>query len=226
MSELKRPSEKIAVCDLQKSELLFPMDRNDFYREQIKIFREKGRPTKASVIVDILLFDLHGDLLVQRRSHTKKHNPDLFDKSIGGHVVYGDSPDFTVMVESVQELKVPSIVLRNDQDYAKTFDLLHNYLDIVALVKNIEVFVEPFIKIIDNEEVVIANKKHLYFGIYNGSIQTIDRESRGVLLYSLHELENEMIKFPERFTMDMHFYTKRYADAMRDFIANTISKLQ
>ncbi len=215
-------SEKITAFDLDKPDLTFPMDREEFYNEQIAIFKKTGKSTKGISIVDVLLFDVNGEMFVQKRSGTKRHNPDLFDKSIGGHVASGDNPDFTVMVETVQELNVPSIVLRSEQDYLKCLRLLSGYLDTIALIKNVSVFVAPLQKIFDREGVVITNKKYLYLGMYNGSTKTIDRESKGVLLYQLDDLIAEMTQFPERFTADMHYYIEHHEKDLRKFIGDAV----
>lgn len=220
--QMPTSSEKITAFDLSKPDLTFPMDRDAFYNEQIAQFRKTGTSTKGICVVDVLLFDLKGELFVQKRSNTKRHNPDLFDKSIGGHMSFADGPDFTVMVETVQELNVPSIVLRNDQDFLKSLDFLKEYLSTVALIKNMSVFITPLTKIFEGKETTIVNKKHLYFGMYNGSMKTIDRESKGVLLYPLDDLQAEMHQFPERFTADMHYYIEHFEKPIRTFIKEAV----
>jgi hypothetical protein len=222
MNAQSSSSEKITAFDLNKPDLTFPMDRDQFYNEQIACFKKTGKSTKGISIVDVLLFDVSGEIFVQKRSNAKRHNPDLFDKSIGGHVASGDNPDFTVMVETVQELNVPSIVLRSEQDYLKCLRLLSEYLDTIALIKNVSVFVAPLKKIFDGESVIITNKKYLYLGMYNGSTKTIDRESKGVLLYKLDDLIDEMKKFPERFTADMHYYIEHHEKDLRKFIGDAV----
>ena len=71
------------------------------------------------------MFNSYGEMIIQKRSFDKNHNPGLLDKSIGGHVQFGDTPDYTAMVETIQELQTPSIVLKNENDFVKTFHLLH-----------------------------------------------------------------------------------------------------
>jgi hypothetical protein len=53
------------------------------------------------------------------------------------------------MVESVQELKVPSIVLRNHNDYVKTYNLLKNYLTSTAIIEYIDTKITYNTKIIN-----------------------------------------------------------------------------
>lgn len=50
-------------------------------------------------------------------------------------MVCGDSPHHTVMLETVQELLTPSIVLGNRIEFLKTYDAMRDYLTTVALLK-------------------------------------------------------------------------------------------
>ncbi len=210
-------SEIINTYLLDDPETIIPMERSEFYSEQIKIFKETGKPTRANDIVDIFIFNREKELLVQKRSYDKGHNPGLLDKSIGGHIRYGDTPDYTVMVETVQELQTPSIVLKNTEDFKKTIKLLDDYLTTIAIVKHSRTKIYIMEKIIKGEVIKIANKVHVYFGIYDGSIRPVDREAKGILFYTMEELEDEMEKFPNTFTYDMHVLIKELKSEIKDF---------
>ncbi len=197
---------------------MIPMDRKDFYDEQVKNFKENGKPTRAVEVVNVLLFNSHGELIIQKRSFDKNHNPGLLDKSIGGHIENGNTPDYTVMVETIQELQTPSIVLRNQNDFDKTIKLLGKYLETVSVIFHSKTEIKTFVKTINKDEVEIANKMHLYIGAYDGRIRPVDRESKGVLFYSLSELENEMQKSPASFTNDLHFIMKEYKKEIYEFV--------
>jgi isopentenyldiphosphate isomerase len=211
--------ETVIVRELSRPDVELPMDRDEFYREQIRVFKEKGAPTKAVDIIQVFIFNGYGEMLVQKRSFDKNHNPGLLDKSIGGHVKYGDTPDYTVMVETVQELQTPSIVLREEGLFKKTKFLLDDYLDTVAIIEHHGGDICKIGKIIDKERVVAACRVHLYFGIYNGRVRPTDREAKGVLWYTLKELDSEMKKFPDTFTEDTHFFMERYRKDMEGFLA-------
>lgn len=101
----------------------YPMERDKFYSEQIEIYKKTNKPTLAVAIVNAFIFNSNGKLFVQKRSDQKNHNPGLLDKSIGGHIQFGDSSNYTMMVETVQELQVPSIILQNQTDFLKTYNL-------------------------------------------------------------------------------------------------------
>lgn len=211
-------SEVIIARELSRPDVDIPMDRDEFYNEQIKAFKETGSPTKAVDIIDVFIFSRKGELLIQKRNFDKNHNPGLLDKSVGGHVRYEDTPDYTVMVETVQELQTPSIVLREHSLFLKTEKLLRDYLDTVAIIKHHGGEIFNLGKIVGGQRVVIANRVHLYFGVYNGRIRPVDSEAKGVLWYSVDDLDKEMKKFPDTFTEDMHFFLDKYGDDIKAFI--------
>lgn len=203
---------------------VIPMDRDAFYEEQIAVFKKTGKPTRSNETIAIFLFNPDGEILLQKRSYDKAHNPGLLDKSIGGHMRTGDSADYTVMVETVQELQTPSIVLRSEEDFQKTIKLLGSYLGTIAVVKHVETRDFQFEKIIKDESVRIANKTHLYLGMYDGRIRPVDREAKGVLWYSLDELQRELDSTPSVFTNDLHELFKEYRDVMEAFIESCVKK--
>lgn len=205
--------EKVQTYLLDETENLLPMDRTAFYDEQ----RAAKQPTRAVDIVDILIFNEHGELFLQKRSTRKQHNPGLIDKSIGGHISLGDSPDYTVMVETVQELQVPSIVLRSDPDFLKTLRLLRQYIDTVCLIKHIDTKILHLGKRFGAKRHVIANRVHLYFGLYGGRVKTVDREAQGVLTYDLEQLQSELVQFPDLFTDDLKIFLKQYGPQIQSF---------
>lgn len=205
---------------LDDPETAIPMDRDEFYAEQIAEYKKNGKPSRANEIVDVFIFNGVHELLVQKRSYDKAHNPGMLDKSIGGHVRYGDAADYTVMVETVQELQTPSIVLKNMKDFHKTVGLLSDYLTTIAIVKHSHTKIYNLEKVIKNEKIVIANKVHAYFGIYDGSIRPVDREAKGILFYTLDELEKEMKTFPDTFASDMHVLVKELRPDMEEFLKN------
>jgi len=211
-------AEKINTFLLKNPFESISMDRKDFYDEQIKAYKDTGSPTRAVEIVNILLFNSYGEMTIQKRSFDKNHNPGLLDKSIGGHIQLGDTPDYTVMVETIQELQTPSIVLKDEIDFIKTFNLLGKYLDTISVIKYFTTTLYSPIKIINKENIPIANKMHLYFGVYDGRIRPVDRESKGVLFYSLSELKNEMDANPDTFTNDIHYIMKEYKSDIEKFV--------
>ncbi len=211
-------SEIVNTYLINDPESLIPMKRSAFYEEQIKIFKETGNPTRAVDIVDIFIFNSEGELLIQKRSSHKNHNPSMFDKTIGGHVTYGDTYIHTAMIETVQELQTPSIVLKNKVDFEKTLKILDDYRETIAIVKHNDSEVHRLTKVLQGEKVDILNRVHLYFGVYDGRTRPVDKEAHGILYYNFDELIEEMKKNPDIFTYDLHFFIKNYEKELRAFI--------
>jgi len=202
--------EQITTYDLKKQDVAVPMDRDKFYAEQVKSFKKTGKPTRAVETIMVLLFNLDGELLLQKRSHRKNHNASLIDKAIGGHVTFGDAPFYTVMFETVQELKVPSIVLKTEEEFKKAFKLMKKYTESVALVKYIDTKIMPLERVIGGKKVNITYKYNFFIGLYNGSIKPVDKEASGVLFYDPKVLEREMRAHPDIFTWDLFYLLKKY----------------
>lgn len=205
--------EKITVSPVGSPAQTQPYSRSQYYREQ---FSGTNEPLAVHV-VGILLFDSRGDLILQKRSHTKNHNAGLIDKSIGGHITFGDTSDYTVMVESVQELSTPSIVLRNRTDFVKTLQLLRSYTDTISIVQQIEVKEWQFEKSYEGQQRPITNVLHLYFGVYDGRMRPADREAAGMLYYSFDRLCDEIADHPETFTNDLVKICEFYKQDIIDF---------
>jgi isopentenyldiphosphate isomerase len=191
--------EKITVSPITDIAKKLPYSRRQFYEEQFG----GGRKDLAAHIIDVLLFDPSGDLILQKRSLSKNHNPGLIDKTLGGHITFGNSANYTVMVESVQELLTPSIVLDDETDFDKAFELLQPYIDIISILEKKAVRPWNFKRLHNGRKKMNYNVVHLYFGIYNGRIRPADREASGVLYYSIDQLESEIAATPNLFTDDL-----------------------
>jgi isopentenyldiphosphate isomerase len=211
-------SETINTYEISNPSVVIPADRKLFYKKQVELSELGKKPTHAVGVINVFLFNQHGDILLQKRSFDKNHNPGLIDKSIGGHITAGNDPDYTTMIETIQELQTPSLVLSNKQDFLKAFGVLKYYLETTAVLERIATKVLVLPKVIDGKKIDVANMSSIYFGVYNGRVRPVDREAKGILWYSLDELKDEIFRIPEMFTPDLHIYFREYEKEMRDFI--------
>lgn len=211
-------SEIVTTYQLREPEIPLPMERHKFYEEQLKVITKTGKPSRAVEVIALLLFNKRGEIILQKRSGAKNHNPYLIDKAIGGHIKHGDSPLYTLMVETVQELRVPSIVLRNDDDFKKTYKLLDTYIDSIAVVKELDHGTWNLGRIIDKKNYNIAYNVHLYIGVYSGSTRPSDSEASGILYYNLENLKKEIEEQPDNFTDDLQLFLKNYKEEVDDFL--------
>jgi isopentenyldiphosphate isomerase len=162
-------------------------------------------------ITDVLLFGLDGEIILQKRANDKRHNPNLIDKTLGGHIKYGDTADYTVMVETIQELLTPSIVLDSEDDFDKTLNLLKNYVDTIAIVYVKTVRPWKLENLVSDKKIPVDKIVHLYFGVYGGRMRPADKEASGILYYNdLEQLEKEIAAHPDIFTDDLIQIVKEY----------------
>ena len=57
-------------------------------------------------IIHLWIFNLKGEILMQRRSANKPVFPDVWDVAVGGHVSAGESPQDAVIKEAQEELGI------------------------------------------------------------------------------------------------------------------------
>lgn len=197
---------------------LIPMKREAFYKEQIAVFNKTGKPSRAVEIIQILLFTPDQEIILQKRSNKKQHNPGLIDKSIGGHIQYKSTPTYTVMSETLQELQIPSFVLNSEDDFDKTLKLLYKYLGSAALVQRIGSKIGIFKKIFKNKVVPIASKYHFFIGVYNGPVKPVDKEASGILFYKYSSLKKELRTMPDFFTDDLKYFITKYSKEVNNLL--------
>lgn len=211
-------SEIISVYNLDDRLRAQPLERDKFYDEQITEFKKNGKPTRAVGIFDCLLITEKGEIILQKRSHDKRHNPYLIDKTIGGHIQYGDTPFYTAMIECVQELKIPAVVLHENEDFYKTIKILSNSLESVAVLELIDNNIYEIDNYFGADKITIAKNIWFFLGIYGGPMKPTDREASGVLFYTFDILKEEMKARPQLFTPDLHFIIKKYENSILKMI--------
>lgn len=211
-------SEIITTYKLDDLDQAVPMDRDEFYDEQIRVFKETGKPSRAAAVVQVLLFSPDHDLILQKRSSRKNHNPSFLDKSMGGHIKFGNSPNYTVMVETLEELNVPSIVIADTEEFKKTYKLLENFVSTSAIVQFVESRTYNSEKIINKEKVIIANKYYFYLGVYNGAMKPSDREAAGLIFTPYDQLQEEIDLSPDFYTADLKFFLEKYNKIIDKFL--------
>lgn len=89
------------------------------------------------------------------------------------------------MVESLQEIITPSIVLRNQTDFERTRQILKDYRGIFALVKHVQVSEIIFQKKIDGKDFADSNVVHFYFGVYDSSTKPANQKDSRIFYYQI-----------------------------------------
>lgn len=205
--------EKLEVYDL-KGKLIGVEDRKKFYSEIKEEFDKKGKISKQIKSIRLILMNSSGRIYLQKRSKVKDENSGLYDKTIGGHVVEGDSWNMTTVRECAEELGFPASVLLDEEfekakgvtdlgvvGVFKKIDEISNF-ESVRIDRSGNKFVQPYITA-------------MYVGYYDGAIRFVDGESSGIEVFSLDELRGEMKENPDKFTEDIKFMIKKYGKYLK-----------
>lgn len=211
--------EIVKTYMLNDLDTMIPMGRDDFYKEQIECFKREWKPNRAVEVINIIMFDENKQLIIQKRSQHKKHNPWLLDKSVWGHVQSKNTVPFTVQIETIEELEIPSIILDPiDHNIQDELSFLRKFINSVALITPIDVRFINTKKIIHWKEVIIANKVNLFLGLYGWKIKNSDQEASGVIFYGYDELIKDMAQYPWLFTHEMIDYMQHYKKEITKFL--------
>lgn len=214
-------SEYVNTYHVKDKISVIPMERNKFYEEQLEIFEKTWDTDWIIDIVNILLFNESWELVLQKRSKTKTHNANLIDKTVWWHINVWNSADYTAMVETVQELQVPSVVISDDETFMKTYALLKNYLQTMWLIKFLWRKYLSYDRIFEwvEKKVPIKNNVYSYIWIYGGRSKNVDKEAKWILYYTLEDLDEEMESYPDMFTNDLKIILNTYHNEIAEFVS-------
>jgi len=205
--------EELEVYDL-KGKLMGIEEREKFYSEVKKEFEKTGKVSRQVKRVIVLLMNSKGRIYFQERSNLKKENPNMYDKTVGGHIPKDNTEGMTLVKECAEELGFPASILSN-----KEFDkAIHNTdLSIVGIFKKVDVISNNLSVRITKEgnKFVQPYLSTVYIGYFDGPIKFVDGESSGIKVYSLQDLKKEMKKYPTKFTEDLKFMIKKYSKFLK-----------
>ncbi|MDR0860216.1 MAG: NUDIX domain-containing protein [Candidatus Peribacteria bacterium] len=85
--------------------------------------------------IRLFLMTSAGRLYVQKRSKYKDGNAGMYDKTVGGHVVAGDSFTMTVVKECAEELGFPAVVA-SEQEFFNAIKVVD--LDVIGLFRSVD----------------------------------------------------------------------------------------
>lgn len=200
-------SEFLDVYDL-KGKFLRTEERDKYYREIMKEFRERGKITTQVKRVLILLMNSAGRIYLQKRSTLKKENSGMYDKTVGGHVKAGNTWNTSMIEECAQELGFPASVLSN-----KEFESAVNSIDlsIIGIFEKIDEKTRNSVRIKQNgDRFIMPYIEAVFIGYFDGAIRFVDGESSGIETFLLEELKKEIKNKPEKFTDDLKNMVENY----------------
>ena len=209
-------AEKIEVFSLRGAPIGVE-ERRGFYASIKREFAAKGAISRKIKTVRLLLMNSSGRVYLQKRSQLKEDNAGLYDKTIGGHVLLGETFDIAAIRECAEELGFPAAIIpERDFRFAVsrvnvgTIGLFRrlgvlNHFESVRILKDGGKMVQPLITAI-------------YIGYYDGAIRFSDGESSGIEVFSLSELRREIRERPGKFTEDLKFMVSKYSRCLRPIL--------
>ncbi len=205
--------EILEIYDLN-DKLIKTEERDKFYSEIRKEFSDTGKATKKIKSIRLLLLNSEGRIYLQKRSKIKSDNPNLYDKTVGGHVPKGYSFEMTVIKECAEELGFPAAVLPPEEfdEAIKATDLT-----VIGLFKKID-YIPDFDSVrmqSDGSKFVQTDITTIYFGYYDGSIRFKDGESSGIEVFSPDELKNDIRNNPNKYTEDIKIMWEKYKNILK-----------
>lgn len=199
--------ELLEIYDLNNN-LIGTQERDSFYEEIRKEFKETGKITKQIKAIRLILMNSSGRIYIQKRSYIKKENPSLYDKTVGGHVMAGHTWYMTVVRECHEELGFPAVVLSEDE-FRMALGVTD--LSIIGLFRRVD-YITNFISVrkIKDGEFKQPYITSFYIGYYDGAIRFCDGESTGIEVFTLKQLRKRLKDKPDLFTEDIKFMVEKY----------------
>jgi len=223
-SELEIYKEKIKIFDLKNRFVCFE-NKFKFYKSLRKEYEKKGKVSKKVHTVRLFLLNKDGRIYLSRRSRLKKENSLLFDKTVGAHVRKNESPSYTVLRESEEELGFPAVVL-DDEEFKSS--VRETGLTDFGALKNIETIKDfhSVYKYRNGTKSVFPQITTIFMGVYDGPIKFEDSETDIIELFELDELIKELKEKPEKYTEDLNILIPRYKKELKEIIKLTQNSLR
>jgi len=204
--------EMITLYTREEPNKALSCKRSDYYDNDFMKY-ENHYPA----LIDVFLFNKFGDVLLQRRGRNQRNNPYKLHTTIGGHINWGENPEFSLVHECMQELGAPILLFAQDE-YEEAVAKLRGYTHKTALLYEVKNYYRNFSDSEIENRRDIKDRIWLYFGLYDGPIETPDRDSAGYEWIELGVLEKEMKNSPDQFTPSLMAYTEELGDVMRGFV--------
>lgn len=133
----------------------------------------------------------------------------MYDKTVGGHVIAGNSFELATVKECAEELGFPATVVLEEEfkNAIKSIDL--KIIGILKKVDHITNFHSTRV-LKDGTNFIQPYITEIYVGYYDGPIRFADGESSGIETFSIEEIKKEIIEKPYKFTADIKFMIDKY----------------
>ncbi len=193
--------EILEIYDL-KGKYLGDKTRVKYYKELNSEFKKTGKITTKVKTIRLILMTSQGRIYLQKRSKIKDQNAGLWDKTVGAHIMAGESDDIALIRECAEELGFPATVV-HDKEFSKAVKTTNlQVIGIAKKVQKMEFFRSE--RILNNSKVLIQPTINtFYVGYYDGAIRFSDGETSGIEAFSPEDLKADLQKNPNVYTQDL-----------------------
>lgn len=171
-------------------------------------------------IIDIMLINRFGELLFQKRGYHKANNPGKLNTTVGGHINEGEDPHFTMVHECIDELGAPVLLFKKEQLKEATVKL-GAHTKRAALAYYVGDYYRDYQVDEDITHTKIKDRIWAYVGLYDGPIESPDRDSAGYEWMDLetydrlrssdsHNFTDGVMKFLKDHRTDIESFIKTY----------------
>ena len=182
-------------------------ERNVLLKEQQEQALRWGEPEFSVASIYALVKNSRDELYVQLRGD-KDENPHMYDKSVSGHVLAGQTPEQALIRKAKHELGVDVILASEDylEVLAKTDTTKTAVVRLLGYIPNFRSMRQRR----DGGEWIKLFDATVYGGVYDGPVAFSDGEVEGMQLIPLAIIKDVMAANPGRFTHDLSYLIDRY----------------
>jgi ADP-ribose pyrophosphatase YjhB (NUDIX family) len=201
--------EEVLHAFNKNGEIIKTENRKTLLKEIRDFSRANGDANWSVEVINLMLSNAKGDLYIVKRGD-KDENPNMFDKTAGGHVAAGESYLSTLYREAREEIGVEALLtdMSGFPDACR-----HTDTSRFAVVRPVDYV--PWMKSIRNvKEGKPWGKRHkvmIYAGRYDGDVKFVDGEATELLLIQKDHLLKKIDESPDCFTYDLKILLNRYS---------------
>ncbi|WP_130471791.1 hypothetical protein [Candidatus Magnetaquicoccus inordinatus] len=218
---------------MSTSEYLHATDRNARYvksAERTALLaeirdhsRHHGDAHLAVPVVHVILMHSNGDLRMVQRGD-KPENPFMWDKAVGGHVVWDDPTlpraafDANLRKEMAEEIGVDNLLLASDPFHyrqllaAGSVDLQHQAL---LYLLDLDPWQAALCRVRNGEPWLKRQYVATYFGLFDGPFRFIDGEAQAERRISKGDLLIDVLERPWLYADGVRVFMQRYYHLLR-----------
>ncbi len=140
-------------------------DLYNLHRQKINIIHKRGEtmpPNTYRIVIHVCIFDSNNKMLIQKRTENKSSWPNMWDVSVGGHVLVNETSEAAAMRETKEELGID--IDLNNQCPILTNHFENGFDDFYIVVKDID---KIMIQEEEVSEVKWASEKEILQMIYD-----------------------------------------------------------